>query len=428
MKYTFLLHLLLTLSLLCACHDNAPTDPVEPGSTTARRTVLVYMAAQNGLCNNASADSAEIMNGRHYLANNDRMLFFVDDGQAPRLYRVVRQWAQPQLVKTWNKDFCSTSPQSLQSVLATVKSEFPATEYGLVMWSHADGWLPATDTQYPTASVSTQLPSARPFSFGIDTGNLPNSTDQGTQMNITDLAQAISNSGIHCKYILFDACLMQNLEVDYALRHVTDYVIAAPISIHSAGAYYTHQLRSGLFAQSPDSIALTYYQDVCLYADSIYDNMGIVVSCVQTDQLAPLAAALKQALPHSLLVYHQSPDMSDVLNYQSYDWRYYWRPHNYDARQAINRLVPYEPYRSQVLQALDNAVVAHYATPQVWVGPGYFTFCTIPISSNNFRGVSMFVPQTVYADNAEACRYGNLNELFQQTEWYQACGFDSTQW
>ncbi len=418
--------LLLFTLLLCSCHNDDPTPgPVEPGSVTARRTVLVYMSAQNSLINNVAADSAEIMNGRQYLANNDRMLFFIDDGQKPRLYRVARQWSQPQLVQQWSHDFCSTDPNMLQSVLQWVKTQFPAQEYGLVMWSHADGWLPATNTDYPIKEMT--YAAARPFSFGIDTDNNSVWTDDGTQMNVADMAQAIAQSGMHCRYILFDACLMQNLEVAYALRHATDYVVASPMSIHSAGAYYTHLLRSGLFAQSPDSIALTYYNDVVNYADSIYDHMGIAISCIQTDQLEPLAALMKQALPHSLLANGQSADMAQVLSYQNYTYRFYWRPHNYDARQAINTLFA-EPYRTQLQQALDRAVVAHFGTPSIYVGPGYNTFFTIPTTTDNFRSVSMFVPQSIYTNNAERCRYGDLNLCFRQTEWYKACGFDAVGW
>ncbi len=418
--------LLLFTLLLCSCHNDDPTPgPVEPGSVTARRTVLVYMSAQNSLINNVAADSAEIMNGRQYLANNDRMLFFIDDGQKPRLYRVARQWSQPQLVQQWSHDFCSTDPNTLQSVLQWVKTQFPAQEYGLVMWSHADGWLPATNTDYPIKEMT--YAAARPFSFGIDTDNNSVWTDDGTQMNVADMAQAIAQSGMHCRYILFDACLMQNLEVAYALRHATDYVVASPMSINSAGAYYTHLLRSGLFAQSPDSIALTYYNDVVNYADSIYDHMGIAISCIQTDQLEPLAALMKQALPHSLLANGQSADMAQVLSYQNYTYRFYWRPHNYDARQAINTLFA-EPYRTQLQQALDRAVVAHFGTPSIYVGPGYNTFFTIPTTTDNFRSVSMFVPQSIYTNNAERCRYGDLNLCFRQTEWYKACGFDAVGW
>jgi len=41
------------------------------------------MAAQNSLKKKAAADSIEIMNGRQYLADNDRLLLFIDDDSLP---------------------------------------------------------------------------------------------------------------------------------------------------------------------------------------------------------------------------------------------------------------------------------------------------------------------------------------------------------
>lgn len=420
-------YLLLLISLLfCSCHDE---DPVQPGSTVARRTVLIYMAAQNSLKGNAAADSTELMNGRQYLADNDRLLLFIDDDslRAPRLYRIARQWDKPHLVTTFDNDTCSTSPHTLQAVLQTVKDKFPAQEYGLTLWSHADGWLPATDTDYDNPHPAIAAAPARPFSFGIDTNYNQYNSDKGTQMNITDLAQAIQHTGLHFNYIFFDACLMQGLEVDYALRHVADYVVASPMSIPTAGANYTHQLRAGLFTASPDSITRTYYNDVVNDYYTIYDDMGIVISAVRTDQLSALATALKEALPYSALANRQSPDMTSVLNYQAYSWKYFYRPHNYDALQAFECLLP-EPYLTNVRQALERCVTSHYATPRIYVGPGYYTYKTIPTATDHYRAVSLFIPQAIYTDNADKCRHGDLNQTFQQTEWYAACGMNTTGW
>lgn len=295
MQQLYPLILLFSL-LLCSCHDDVP---VQPGSTVARRTVLIYMAAQNSLKKKAAADSTEIMNGRQYLADNDRLLLFIDDDslRAPRLYRIARQWNKPHLVTTFDNDACSTSPHTLQTVLQTIKDKFPAQEYGLTLWSHADGWLPATNTDYDNRYPTTAAAPARPFSFGIDTSYNKYNSNDGTQINITDLAQVIQHTGLHFNYILFDACLMQNLEVDYALRNVTDYVVASPMAIPTAGANYTNQLRCGLFAASPDSITRTYYNDVVNEYYTVYDDIGITISAVRTDQLPALATTLKEALP-----------------------------------------------------------------------------------------------------------------------------------
>ncbi len=436
MKHCLLFLLCIGLSLgLCSCHkDKSDPDPVEPGTTQARRTVLVYMSAQNSLKNYANgnfdptktatlSDSTEIMNGRAYLANNDRMLVFIDDaeGKGPRLYRIARQWDKPQLVAQWDKSFNSTAPEQFQSVLEKVKTDFPAQEYGLVMWSHADGWLPAKNKQYAQSASSAMLPQ----SFGIE----EKKTSASTQMDVSDLAKAIAQAGLHLRFIQFDACLMQGLEVDYALRNVTDYVVASPMSIASAGGYYTHLMQNGLFADSPDSIVSTYYRDVASaeLSSSVYENVGIVISCVRTSQLQALAQALKAALPYSTLMQHTSTDMNDVLGYQNYCAEYYYRPHSYDALQALERILPTAQYFT-VKAALLNVITSYKATSSIWVGPYNRNRQEIPVASGNYCGVSLFIPQNIYTLNAANCTYGDLNQAFQQTEWYEVCGWSATGW
>ena len=134
------------LPIVTACHDNATND--EPDKAPVRRTVLIYMAAQNSLHKNAQSDSAEIMNSRQYIADNDRLLMFVDDERAPRLYRVTRRCKEPVLLRRWDKDICSTDPEQLREVLSMVRHDYEAQEYGLVMWSHATGWVPSTNSNY----------------------------------------------------------------------------------------------------------------------------------------------------------------------------------------------------------------------------------------------------------------------------------------
>ncbi len=422
-----LLYIALLLGLLstASCHkDEALDEDVQPDSQQARRTVLVYMAAQNTLYGNAYEDSTEIMNGRQYIANDDRMLVFVDRGGKPMLYRVARQWTSPKIVKQWDDaDFNSTDPKRFDEVICYVKEHFPSREYGLVMWSHADGWIPAADTCY-TRSAYTCRPSA----FGIDTGNNGVNTNNGSQMEVTALAKVLEQNALPLKYIFFDACLMQNLEVDYALRNVTDYVVASPMAIPAAGAYYAHQLRDGLFADDPAHIAKTYYEDVEAKRSTDYSTTGLAISCIRTSALTPLADALKEWLGRSALANRQSPNMSDVLAYQSYNYSFYYRPHNYDVYQALQKLLPEEGVE-QVKPLVDLLVTAHYSTNRIYVGPTFYNgYTTIPTATDNYRAVSMFVPQNIYSLNASLCRSGDLNEAFQKTEWYKAIGMEQTGW
>ena len=193
------LFLLFLSTLLIACSDKKP-ETEQPDSGMARRTVLVYMCAENslGAWNCHAEDSAEIMNGHAFVPSADRLLMFVDDDKAPRLYCVTAGLEEPLLLKQWGYDICSASPKRFAEVLEIMKEKCPAQEYGLVMWSHADGWIPATETDYDAfenPAVSSLPPHT--LSFGIDSGPDGKLGDKGANMNVEDMAQAIDAAGSH---------------------------------------------------------------------------------------------------------------------------------------------------------------------------------------------------------------------------------------
>ncbi|MBR1593478.1 MAG: hypothetical protein IJ659_01720 [Alloprevotella sp.] len=421
---------LLTYIIMCALvagcshHDDEPVLPRKEG----RRTVLIYQCAQNslGYYNYHRQDSLELMDGLRYLDKSDRLLVFTDDGKgAPRLYRYMAGKKEPQLLRTWDGPVDASDPAVLQEVLTWTREHFPAAEYGLVLWSHADGWLPSTNTDYA---------AVRPRSFGVDVGpggSMASDRDAngrlGTQMDISAMAEAIAGSGLHAKYIFFDACMMQTLEVAYELRRVTDYIVASPIATPVSGAFYTHMLRSGLFSDDPADIARTFYADVVEDAAVAprYGGYGLVVSCLKTEGMESLAEATRQVLPFASLMGHTSPDMSGVQSYYPYVSSYFYRPHAYDAQDAMRCLLPEAQYNAWC-EALSRVVVYKAASSQVWVGPSSFTYYTVDAAHT--CGVSMFVPQARYADNAANCAFGDHNENFRHTAWYAACDFAQTGW
>lgn len=417
-----LLGLVLLATAASGCSDDGEAAVEDAPEKEARRTVLLYVAAQNslGADGNWQRDSTEIMEGTAQLADGDCLLAFVDDGMKPRVYR-FRKGKKPQVERLWEEDACSADPETLREVLQWTGQAFPAQEYGLVLWSHADGWLPPTNPQSSLCS------------FGIDVGpggsmyaDKTADGQDGAQMDIVQMAAAIRASGMHLRYVFFDACLMQSLETCYALRDVTDYVVASPIAISSNGAYYAHQVSAGLFSEDPADIARTYYADIADPAlSSHYGDYGIVVAAVRTEGLEALARTTAELLPRSLLAGRTSPGMDGVQQYQSYSRNYFYRPHNYDAADAMRRLLPEEDY-PRFLAALEQVVAYKAATPRFWAGPGFWAF--YDVDQEHFCGVSMFIPQDVYTENGLLSKYGDLNEAFRRTEWYEAAGFAATGW
>ncbi len=415
--------ILLTLCtiLLSACKDGDDESeiipPPSPNPTErASRTVLIYCVGQNDLGISAwRNDSIEIANGAQYVSNDDRLLVYIDNAHLPRLYQFTAN-EQPQLVHLWDTDAYSTNPEQFKDVIEHIATYYPADEYGLVCWSHSDGWLPSSNTNYTMS----------PMSFGIDVGpdgnmhyNLNASGQLGTQMNIPEMASAIESAGIHFRYIFFDSCLMQCIESCYDLRHATDFVVASPMPIPFEGAYYTNMIKKGLFSDSIENIVNTYFEDVTTMTDIYYD-FGLVISSVKTEHLEAVANVVKEALK-DIDWGSNFPNMEKVDCYYRYIYRYYYRPHYYDLRASIKHLCSEANFQA-VSEAISKAVTSYKATSRFWIGPDQSHYATI--DTTLCCGISMFVPQAAYTRNASSCIYGDHNENFKRTEWAQAIGKD----
>lgn len=458
MKQYFFLLLSLAAFAFAGCHKDEPKE-VEGHYD---RTVLVYMAMQNSLGSSGyhRADSAEIANAMGFIPANDRLLLFIDDARAPRIYELNRGLDAknpktglsygPKLVKKWNEDLSSASAATLTEVLEYMRRHYDSDSYGLVMGSHATGWLPTdmstSSNNSPRREEADDAPAAasnRRKTFGIDVGpDGSMSRDKGVagsvpdQIEIADIAKAVKASGVHLDYILFDACLMQDIEVNYALRDVADYIIASPISISAEGAYYTDLVHFGIFSGDPVDVARTYAEYYKGEGTIPYrDGYGTVISCVRTAAVDEFTAKMRSLLHDvaresdvavyvdggnlDLMATLKRANMRGALNYHPYASNNYYRPHYYDIISLFKVLGADELQMMALRDALHDLVAYKGATPTFWSGPGYYATQTMPADEEDWCGVSMFVPQQIYTDNARNCPYGDLNEAFKTTEWYK---------
>lgn len=437
MKY--LLLLLLPLLAFSSCDLFGGNDEPEPEHL--RRTVLVYWAAQNtlGYAEYQKKDSLEIAEGVPYLRHGERLLLFVDDAHAPRLYEWGKDYKAPQLVRRWESDVNSADAETLRELLAWVKQHYVSDEYGLVLASHASGWVPSPKRaeQQEASSQERLLPSFAPRlqSYGMDVGPKGNMlNDHGPlgahadEMDIEPLAVAIQQSGMRPRFILFDCCLMQNIEVLYALRHTTDYIMASPIAISAEGAPYTQLMKSGLFSQDITDLGRSYVDYYQQQFERYPQAMGIVESIVRTDRVEAIATALAQVLPARQTDAEGQTkywDMGRVQKYAVFDWTNGYRPHYYDLNDALRQQLDAEAH-ARVKAAIDAAIVYKGATARFFQPPGRYSYEAVDLA--HYCGISMFVPQAAYTEVAGKSRLGDLNKAFQQTAWYKAAGWQQKGW
>ena len=133
-----ILMLMVMMGLLTACGGgDEPTPPTPP--TPARRTVVVYVAAENNLSPDSYTNLQDMITGRRQVADDENLVVFVDRANAtqlPFIVKVTKNESQPlDTLYKYTEDFYTSDPERFREVLQRIVGLCPATEdYGLVLW------------------------------------------------------------------------------------------------------------------------------------------------------------------------------------------------------------------------------------------------------------------------------------------------------
>jgi hypothetical protein len=385
-----------------------PTDPSRPGTTKSSRTVLVYIAAENSLASFSTSDIREMEEGMQSMGQttNNTLLVYVDNTSTPRLFRVTCD-ADGNVTEETVKDYeeqDSATPEVMKTVYKDAFDAYPADSYGLILWSHGEGWLP-----------DTRVTKAR--WWGIDNG--ANSTaNTGTYMELKDLGDALSST-VHFDFILFDSCFMMSAEVLYEFKDYADYFIGSPAEIPGPGMRY--DLITPLFfsteADHAEQMARDYYES---YAENYNPDVtntnsnwtaGVAICAVKSAALPALAQATAEVLPQ-YIQNGATPVYSTVL---TYDLRsanvYYHDLKDFMHQTTGDDTATYERW----LTAFDEAMVYWGTTPTI-----YSAFGGHIITMTDYTGgLAMFIPRFSKTD---------LLPAFHELKWYTAAGWDQTGW
>lgn len=398
---------LCTISiLLCmiSCHSFCSNDD----EVMYDRTVLVYMAAENSLsCGSYhEQDINEMLQAAGDIPNNSRLLIYLDDINLPRILSIETNrngCSEIKELKKYSSEHDSGDTETLRMVMDWVSEHYPSSCYGLIFWSHGDGWLPA------------KAPIQR--SICIDNGSNGYSNG-GTKMDLSDVADVLS-AFPRFDYVMFDACFMQTIEVAYELRHVARYVIASPAEIPNPGAPYERIVKP-LFAVpfAPSAVVDGYYN---MYNDSVMSvfpssnaRYGVSLSAIDCNNLDDLAAITAE-----MVVKYVPADSCINMNGIQ---RYYpisnsARPEFYDMNGYMRRLITDESDYKRWKVVFDRAVPYAKSTEWWYSNDARMQY----VDLDNFGGVSCYVPQPIKI-------YNKLNAKFRSTSWYIAAGWNRVGW
>lgn len=374
--------LMLCIAALAGCKKE-PLGDTPPASNS--RTVIVYL----GVDNNFRAEAAQKI--KQLTDNWDKttdgnLLVYADAGPTPvlvHIYHTPQRGNVADTVETYPSEN-SAGAETLARVLNSAKAYRPAASYGLVLLSHATGWLPA--------EMSLPAPALKSVITDTKAGETTNG------MQLSDFALAIPYK---LDFIVFDACFMGSAEVACELNGKTDYIVASPAEVLVPGFAYTTMMRH-LFAPVADltAVAREFYE----YYNGLAGMWrSATVSVIKMSELAALTDAVKNII-------QQSPPSGKLENIQTYG--YGTQKIYFDLGDYMLKRSSVSPQAAALMQefraSLDRCVIYKACTPS------YYSAGTSAMQPlNKFSGLSVYIPQSLYPV---------ANEAYATLKWALATG------
>ena len=233
--------LILAAFCLTSCHWFEP-------SGKDRQALLIYLAGNNSLSAEGEADLYDIeQSWLPSVRDKDKgvLIFYHFSDGVPTLSRFYKDRSDvtvEDVIKTYPTSTNSASAATLATVLADAENAWPAERHSLILWSHGSGFLPEGYYAQPKemAAPGDRLTDAGPdpYAWMVKAGDGSKSfgEDHGSEMDIKEVSQALGVNKY--EFILFDACLMANVEIAYELRNNCDYLLFSPTEILADGFPY----------------------------------------------------------------------------------------------------------------------------------------------------------------------------------------------
>ena len=390
-------------SLLCSCSGGDTGEVVRPDvpgkGVMAKRTLLVYMMAENSLSSYASSDLLEITKAAVSVPSDCRLFVYVDDVSHPYLTQFFCNSEGEGSCMTYipfENDVCSSDITVFSDLLDYILDDYPTEVLDLVMWSHGNGWLRAPLKSSPQRSI------------GIDNGKNTYSNSITRTIEIEELAEVLKKLPARVDRILFDACFMQCAEVAYALRGVADWIIASPAEIPADGAPYETVAPAFFSTDGPDVIMDSYLR---AYEHS---SSGVVISAIKPAAMIALADATSYYV-NKYFPRDKKREYIDAFAYLPGGAERYTC--YYDANAVMSKYLTDEEF-ALWRNELDKAVV-YTVSSGAWYSGVIGRFLSYDVSSG--CGMSMYMPQ-------EGDLNIDFNRDFATTEWYYAAGWKLAGW
>lgn len=373
-----------------SCSNGDSPDGPDAPVTPVGQTVFMFFPWSNSLLSDfrRTVEDMQTVVAQRSMKNERIMVFMATSEREAVLFELKKQNGRC-LTDTLRRysDRPFTSRQWLTSLFSEVMTLAPASRYGMVVGCHGLAWVPIQgqrnarkrlgsqerideeDNLYKEERIDKEGEPNDLMHFEVQgpvTTRFIGGTYPETQIETTDLADAMADAGFHTEYILFDACYMSSVEVAYELKDVTHYLIASPTEVLSYGFPYItmgkHLLGTPNYKGIVDSF-ISFYSSYNLPYGTV-----AVTDCTQLDALAAIAQQINAAAAEQLV-----PNGVQIMDGYS-PTLFYDLGHLMSLKDAgtvltaafaeqLDKTVPYKGHTGQYFTTLKDAPVdiKHYS-------------------------------------------------------------------
>ena len=316
-KFCSLIIATLFIVVGVSCSNGDSPDGPDVSVTPVGQTVFMFFPWSNNLLSDfrRTVEDMQTVVAQRSMKDERIMVFMATSEREAVLFELKKQNGRclTDTLRRYN-DRPFTSRQWLTSLFSEVMTLAPASRYGMVVGCHGLAWVPVQGQRSARKRLGSQERIDEEDNIykeeRIDKEGEPNDlmhfevqgpvttrfiggTYPETQIETTDLADAMADAGLHTEYILFDACYMSSVEVAYELKDVTHYLIASPTEVLSYGFPYItmgkHLLGTPNYKGIVDSF-ISFYSSYNLPYGTV-----AVTDCTQLDALAAIAQQINAA-------------------------------------------------------------------------------------------------------------------------------------
>ena len=168
-NFQFSIIIIALSAIMIACSSDDSDDSGDDPAVPAQRTVIAFFDGNNNLSSELREDIVEMENGSKSLSSTTNLIVFANiRGDSAYVAEVVN--GKKKKVRMWPKNFISTNPDNMLSVMQWIVEKYPAYEYGIIFGGHGTGSMVNIDEKNDT--IPTTLHPAYAYATLVD--NLPN--------------------------------------------------------------------------------------------------------------------------------------------------------------------------------------------------------------------------------------------------------------